>query len=158
MREKLMEAMEAKSNDIKSFVWKLARKADGTQEEIRLVDATPEQLNRFYKHCQSMLYSNDKLNPGRYVLLNIIEEQRKKCNVEIFLRKLESGSICADGQPYPRHLYIQDLRAYMNAHKSEFPSNELKNISIASCTGGLPREFERISIEEVLDGGLDQLG
>ena len=158
MREKLMEAMEAKSNDIKSFVWKLARKADGTQEEVRLVDATPEQLNRFYKHCQSMLYSNDKLNPGRYVLLNIIEEQRKKCNVEIFLRKLESGSICADGQPYPRHLYIQDLRAYMNAHKSEFPSNELKNISIASCTGGLPREFERISIEEVLDGGLDQLG
>lgn len=158
MREKLMEAMEAKSNDIKSFVWKLARKADGTQEEIRLVDATPEQLNRFYKHCQSMLYSNDKLNPGRYVLLNIIEEQRKKCNVEIFLRKLESGSICADGQPYPRHLYIQDLRAYMNAHKNEFPSNELKNISIASCTGGLPREFERISIEEVLDGGLDQLG
>ena len=158
MREKLMEAIEAKSNDIKSFVWKLARKADGTQEEIRLVDATPEQLDRFYKHCQSMLYSNDKLNPGRYVLLNIIEEQRKKCNVEIFLRKLESGAVCADGQPYPRHLYIQDLRAYMNAHKSEFPSSELKNISIASCTGGLPREFERISIEEVLDGGLDQLG
>ena len=158
MREKLMEAIEAKNNDIKLFVWKLARKADGTQEEIRLVDATPEQLSKFYKHCQSMLYSNDKLNPGRYVLLDIIEEQRRKCNVEIFLRKLESGAICADGQPFPRHLYIQDLRAYMNAHKSEFPSNELKNISIASCTGGLPREFERISIEEVLDGGLDQLG
>lgn len=159
MREKLMEAIEAKNNDIKSFVWKLARdKQTGEQEEIRLVDATPKQLMQFYNHCQSMLHSNDKLNPGRYVLLNIIEEQRKKCNVEIFLRKLESGSICADGQPYPRHLYIQDLRAYMNAHKNEFPSSELKNISIASCTGGLPREFERISIEEVLDGGLDQLG
>lgn len=158
MREKLTEAIEAKSNDIKSFVWKLARKSDGTQEEIRLIDATPEQLNQFYKHCQSMLYSNDKLNPGRYVLLNIIGEQRRKCNVELFLRKLESGSICANKQPYPRHLYIQDLRAYMNAHKSEFPSSELKNISIAACTGGLPREFERISIEEVLDGGLDQLG
>lgn len=153
-----MEAMEAKSNDIKSFVWKLARDKDGTQEKIRLVDATPEQLNKFYKHCQSMLYSNDKLNPGRYVLLNIIAEQRNKCNVEIFLRKLESGAICADSQPYPRHLYIQDLRAYMNAHKADFPSNKLREISIASCTGGLPREFERISIEEVLDGGLDQLG
>lgn len=158
MREKLMKAIEAKSNDIKSFVWKLARKADGTQEEIRLVDATEEQLHRFYEHCKSMLYSNDKLNPGRYVLLDIIEDQRKRCNVEIFLRKLESGVVCADNQPYPRHLYIQDLRAYMNAHKSDFPSSELKNISIASVTGGLPREFERISIEEVLDGGLDQLG
>ena len=158
MRDKLMEAMEAKNNDIKSFVWKLARKADGTQEEIHLVDATPEQLNQFYKHCLSMLHSTDKLNPGRYVLLDIISEQRKKCNVELFLRKLESGEICADGKPYPRHLYIQDLRGYMNSHKEDFPSNELKNISIAACTGGLPREFERISIEDVLDGGLDQLG
>lgn len=158
MKEKLMEAIEAKNNDIKSFVWKLARKSDGTQEEIKLVDATPEQLNQFYKHCKSMLYSTDKLNPGRYVLLKIIEEQRNKCNVELFLRKLESGSICADNKPYPRHLYIQDIRAYMNAHKNEFPSNELKNISISSISGGLPREFGRISIEDVLDGGLDQLG
>ena len=158
MKEKLMEAIEAKNNDIKSFVWKLARKSDGTQEEIKLIDATPEQLNQFYKHCKSMLYSTDKLNPGRYVLLKIIEEQRNKCNVELFLRKLESGSICADNKPYPRHLYIQDIRAYMNAHKNEFPSNELKNISISSISGGLPREFGRISIEDVLDGGLDQLG
>jgi hypothetical protein len=158
MKEKLMEAIEAKNNDIKSFVWKLARKSDGTQEEIKLVDTTPEQLNQFYKHCKSMLYSTDKLNPGRYVLLKIIEEQRNKCNVELFLRKLESGSICADNKPYPRHLYIQDIRAYMNAHKNEFPSNELKNISISSISGGLPREFGRISIEDVLDGGLDQLG
>lgn len=158
MREKLTEAIEAKNNDIKSFVWKLARKADGTQEEIRLVDATPEQLKIFYSHCESMLHSTDKINPGRYVLLQIIDEQRRKCNVELFLRKLEQGTICADNKPYPRHLYIQDLRAYMNAHKEDFPSNELKNISIAACTGGLPREFERISIEEVLDGGLDQLG
>ena len=158
LREKLMEAIEAKNNDTKSFVWKLARKSDGTQEEIKLVDATPEQLNTFYNHCKSMLYSEDKLNPGRYVLLKIIEDQRKKCNVELFLRKLESGSICADKQPYPRHLYIQDIRTYMNAHKDDFPSSELKNISISACTGGLPREFERISIDDVLNGGLDQLG
>lgn len=158
MREKLMEAIESKNNDTKTFVWKLARKSDGTQEEVRLIDVSPEQLNSFYNHCKSMLYSEDKLNPGRYTLLRIIDEQRRKCNVELFLRKLESGSICADGKPYPRHLYIQDIRSYMNAHKTEFPSSELKNISIAAVTGGLPREFERISIEEVLDGGLDRLG
>lgn len=155
--DKLKEAIDNKNNDIKSFVWKLARKADGTQEEIRLVDATPEQLNQFYKHCLSMLNSTDKLNPGRYVLLDIISEQRRKCNVELFLRKLESGEICA-GKPYPRHLYLQDLRAYMNSHKADFPSKELKNISIAACTGGLPREFERISIDETLNACLDSLG
>lgn len=158
MKEKMMQAIEAKNNDVKSFVWKFARKSDGTQEEIRLMDATPEQLNSFYKHCKSMLYSEDKLNPGRYVLLNIIEDQRRKCNVELFLRKLESGSICADGKPYPRYLYLQDIRSYMDANKESFPVEERDNISIASVTKGLPREFERISINEILDGCLDRLG
>lgn len=158
LKEKIEEAIEAKNNDTKSFVWKLARKSDGTQEEIHLVDATPEQLNTFYKHCKSMLYSGDKLNPGRYVLLEIIEDQRRKCNVELFLRKLESGALCADGKPYPRYLYLQDIRSYMNANKANFPTEELNDISIATVTKGLPREFERISIEEVINACLDRLG
>lgn len=158
IQEKLTEAIEAKNNDINTFVWKFAKNNDGNQSEIRLVDATPEQLKSFYKHCMSMLYSTDKVNPGRYELLKIIADQRKKCNVELFLRKLESGSICADGKPYPRHLYIQDLRAYMSSHKDEFPSKELHIIPISACTSGLPREFERLSIDEVLNAGLDQLG
>lgn len=158
MKEKLTEAIEAKNNDIKSFVWKLARKSDGTQEEIRMIDATPEQLQHFYDHCMSMLYSTSTQNPGRYVLLDLIEEQRRKCNVELFLRKLESGSLCADDKPYPRYLYIQDIRTFMNNHKDSFPSDKLNEISISSITPNLPREFNRISIEEALDGGLDQLG
>ena len=158
LRDKLTEAINARNNDVKTFVWKLARKQDGTQEEIRLMDATPEQLNKFYKHCDSMLNSTDKLNPGRKVLLGIINEQREKCNVEMFLRKLETGAICADGKGYPRYLYLQDLRAFIDAHRDQFPANELKNISIATCTSGLPREFERISIDSVLSACLDTLG
>lgn len=158
MKEKLMQAIEAKNNDVNSFVWKFAKKSDGTQDEIKLVDATPEQLKTFYNHCQSMLYSEDKSNPGRYVLLKLIEEQRRKCNTELFLRKLESGSICADGKPYPRYLYLQDLRTFMNANKESFPADELDKISIAAVTKGLPREFERISINEVLDACLDRSG
>ena len=158
MKEELIKAMEAKTNDINNFVWKFAKNSNGVQEEIKMVDATNEQLQKFYDHCMSMLYSKDKLNPGRYVLLKIIEEQRDKCNIELFLRGLESGELCANHQPYPRHLYIQDLRSYLNMHKDQFPSSQLKNISISSCTGGLPREYGRISINDVLDGGLDQLG
>jgi hypothetical protein len=158
LKEKLTEAINAKKNDITTYVWKLAKKSDKTQEEIRLVDATPEQLNQFYAHCNSMLYSKSKSNPGRYVLLNIIKDQRDKCNVEIFLRKLESGALCKDGAPYPRYLYLQDLRSFMNANKDQFPTNELKNISIATCTNGLPREFARIDIQTVIDACLDSLG
>lgn len=158
LKDKLTEAINAKNNDIKSFVWKLARNSEGVQEEIKLVDATPEQLSKFYQHCKSMLYSKDKLNPGRYTLLDIIQEQRNKCNVELFLRKLETGAICADGRSYPRYLYRQDLRAFLDSNKDQFPYTEWKNISIATCTNGLSREFERISIDSVMSACLDQLG
>lgn len=156
--DKLKEAFDNKNNNIKSFVWKFARKPDGSQEELRLIDATPEQLKQFYAHCQSMLYSTDKLNPGRYVLLDIINDQRKKCNVELMLRKLESGEICVDKKPYPRYLYLQDLSSCISKNKKDFPAKELKKIPISAYSGNLPREFERIPIEEVLNACMDGLG
>lgn len=159
LKDKLTEAINAKNNDVKSFVWKKARdKASGIQEEIRLMDATPEELNTFYAHCHSMLYSTDKVNPGRYVLLDIIKEQWEKCNVEIYLRKLADGSILADGKGYPRHLYCQDVLSCLNKNRSLFPQDKLKELSIDLITGGLPREFKSLSIASVIDGCLDQLG
>jgi hypothetical protein len=157
IKEKLTEAINAKNNDIKSFVWKFPRKSDGTQEEIRLIDATAEQLQQFYSHCNSMLYSENKSNPGRYVLLDIIKEQREKCNVELYLRKLNEG-VLTNGEPYPRHLYCQDIMSCIRQNKETFPQSELKNLSIGMITGGIPREFDRLSIASVIDGCLDQLG
>lgn len=157
LKEKLTEAIDARKNDVKSFVWKLARKADGTQEEVRLVDTAPEQLQQFLNHCNSMLYSTDKLNPGRYVLLDIIKEQREKCNVELYLRRLKEGALTG-GESYPRHLYCQDVLSCISKNKALFPQAKLKELSIGLITGGLPREFERLSIASVIDGCLDQLG
>ena len=157
LKEKLTEAINAKNNDVKSFIWKLARKSDGTQEEIKLMEATPEQLQQFHDHCYSMLYSDDKLNPGRYILLDIIKEQREKCNVELYLRKLKDGALTG-GESYPRHLYCQDILSCISQNKAMFPQSKHKEQSISLITGGLPREFERLSIASVIDGCLDQLG
>ena len=158
LKERLEAAIEAKNNDVNSFVWKFARKSDGTQEEIKLMDATPEQLQSFYDHCNSMLYSADKSNPGRYTLLDIIKDQREKCNVELFLRKLEKGSICADGRPYPRYLLIQDLNILLNKNKETLPKDQLDRLSINMVMNGIPREFDRLSITKVREACLDQLG
>ena len=46
IKEKLTKAIEEKNNDIKSFVWKFAKNSEGIQEEIKLIDATPEQLQQ----------------------------------------------------------------------------------------------------------------
>jgi len=158
LEDKLKQAFDEKNNDIKSFTWKFARKEDGTQDEIRLYDATEEQLKKFYNHCQSMLYNPDKNNPGRYVLLDIIAEQRKNCTIELFIRGLESGELCEDHNPYPRYLYLPDIRAFMNQNKEDFPANKLDKLSIASLTGNLPRQYQRLSIAEVTNGLLNQLG
>ena len=157
IKEKLTEAIENKSNDIKSYIWKFPKKSDGTQDEIALVDASPEQLQQFYNHCMAMLHNTDKNNPGRYVLLDMIKEQREKCNIEIYLRKLKDGSL-THGESYPRHLYCQDILSCINQNKSMFPQKELKNLSIGLITGGLPQEFKRLSIASVIEGCLDQLG
>lgn len=159
MKEKLTAAINAKNNDVNSFIWKYARNKDRVQETIRLMDATPSQLQSFYNHCMSMLYSKDKQNPGRYTLLDIIKEQREKCDTEVFLRKLESGTLHSNNsEKYPRYLYRQDIREFMNNNKEYFPTNDLKNISINRIPGNIPKEFQRISISSILDGCMDNLG
>lgn len=156
-KEKLTEAINARNNDVNTFVWKFARNSEGVQDEIKLMDATPEQLKQFYDHCISMLYSKDKVNPGRYTLLEIIKDQREKCNVELYLRKLKEGAF-TNGESYPRHLYCQDIMNCIRMNKEHFPQHELKKISIGVITGGIPTEFARISIDSVISGCLDTLG
>ena len=107
MEEKLKEAETAKKNDVKTFVWKFAKQSNGTQPEKRLIDCDSTELQKFYDHCKSMLYSTDKKNPGRYVLLDMIREQRDMCNVELFVRKLESGDFSNDDTKCPRFTWLQ---------------------------------------------------
>ena len=75
VREKLEDALNAKDNNIKAFVWKGAKSevnGEKVQEEYRLIDCSEEQLREFYNHCISMLRNKDQAHPGRYVLLDIM--------------------------------------------------------------------------------------
>jgi hypothetical protein len=162
--EKLNEAITKKANDIENFIWKGPKMdVDGqrSQATIRMVDGTPEQLKDWYKHCQSMLYSNDKKFPGRYVLRDIVEEQRMKCNVELYLRWLEN-KFQTDypnvRKPYPRFLYLQDIRSILRENEETLPKSDYAVTPISVITNGIPVEFRDVSIASVIDGCLDQLG
>ena len=56
--EKLKEKLAERANDITTYVWK-GPKVNGVQEEIKLVDASFEQLRKYYEHCEQMLYNTD---------------------------------------------------------------------------------------------------
>lgn len=162
--DKFNVAEETKRNDVRTFVWKGAKEeVNGVkvQNEIRLMDATPEQLQKFYDHCRSMLYNTtSKEHPGRYVLLNMIKEQREKCNTELYLRFLEKEDLLNHRPKYPRINYLQDLRASLNLeeNKKNCPKEIWNQVPIKALTSGIPAEFSNIPLSTVIDGCLDCLG
>ena len=121
-----------------------------TQEEIRLIDADEKQLNKFYNHCMSMLYNQDKQNPGRYLLLDIIKDQIARCNCELFLRWLEQE------KGKPRFTFLSDVRTILDNNKENIP--DTTNIPISTIVGGCPDEFKEIPISLIIDGCIDRLG
>lgn len=156
LKEKLTEAIEIKKNDVNSYVWKFPRNSGNA--DIKLMDASEEDLNKFYNHCMSMIYSNDKRNPGRLTLSHMIQTYRDKCTTELFLRQMEDGSLLSDGKPYSRQLYYQDLMDTLIKNKEQLPKSMYKTTPISVITQGLPREYERLSIQMVLDACIDKLG
>ena len=153
IRERLEEAIASKKADIKSFVWKGEKKeVNGvlTQEEIRLIDADENQLKKFYNHCMSMLYKEDKQNPGRYLLLNIIKDQIERCNCELFLRWLEQE------KGKPRFTFLSDIRTILDNNKDSIP--DTKSVPISAIVGGCPDEFKDIPISLVIEDCIDRLG
>ena len=152
IKEKLAAAIAKKNNDINTFVWK-GRKVEMNgqlvQNEKKLVDCTEEELRTFYNHCESMLYNTSKEYPGRYVLLDIIEDQRMRCNAELFLRWLEQE------KGTPRFTFLSSLRVFLDNNKGI----DTKEVFISEAlVGGCPTEFARLPIDIVLEGCLDKLG
>ena len=151
MGDKLGEALSAKANDINNFVWK-GPKVNGVQEEIRLVDADFYQLQKFYNHCNEMLYNKDSKYPGRVVLKDIVQDQIQRCRAELLIRWLRSE------KQYTTTNCLEDLRAIISNNKEELTQDVIKTYAIGNIMNGLPIEFERVPISLVMDACLDSLG
>ena len=149
--DKLGEALNAKANDINNYVWK-GPKVNGVQEEIKLVDASFEQLQKFYKHCNEMLYNSDSKYPGRITLLGIVDDQIKRCRAELLVRWLRSE------KQYTTTNCLEDLRAIISNNKEQLTQDVIKTYAIGNIMNGLPIEFERVPISLVMDACLDSLG
>lgn len=151
LKERMEEALSKKANNVDNFIWKGKKVKKGgefVQTEVKMVDCTVDELKEFLKHCESMLYNENKDNPGRYVLLDIIAEQRTKCNVELFLRWLK------DEKEMPRYAFLTSLREVLNNN----PHIDPKDISIGQIVGECPVEYQYLPANLVIDGCLDMLG
>lgn len=158
LREKLNEALDKKQNDVNNFVWKGKKVFKGQeviQDSKKLMDCTNEELKTFYNYCETMLYNKNKFKPGRYYLLNIIKEQREKCNAELFVRWLERQNNIS------RYAFMSTLRDFLNNNpKITIDGETIPTIStyINTIVTNTPSEFSNVKVNDVLSACLDSLG
>lgn len=156
LKEKLITAFgedRVATNDYRSYIWKGQKKLNSRgvyeQEKIRLVDASDDQLREFYKHCKTMLYNKDPKFPGRVTLLNIIEEQKNKCGVELFYRhNLEKNNLS-------RFTIMNAIKDVIE--KNKLTPEQVKELSVGDLVNTAD-EFESLPIDLIKDGGIQNLG
>lgn len=149
--DKLQQALSDKANNVNTFIWK-GPKINGVQEEIKLIDSDYEQLKKYYKHCEQMLYNTDVKNPGRLTLLNNVNDQIQRCRAELLIRWLRAE------KQYTTTNCLEDLRAIVNNNKEILTQEAIKTYPINNIINGLPIEFERVPVSLVMDACLDSLG
>ena len=148
--DKLQAALNA--NSVNTYVWKGPKGPNGVQEEIRLKDCTFEQLQKFYVHCTQMLYNTDAKNPGRRVLMNIVQNQIQRCRAELLIRYLRKE------KEYTPQRCLEDLRGIRAKNRELLTDETIKVYPIGNVINGLPIEFNEVPFELVMDACLDTLG
>lgn len=157
-KDQLQKAITNKKNDVTTFVWKFPKKKIGdrfVQDEIKLMDASEEQLNTFYNHCMTMLYNKDVKNIGRYPLLSLIREQRTNCNAMLLINWLAAGG--PNRKAYPRFQFFQDFKTELENNRDSLPRNTWATAKITNLYE-VPVEFNSLTIQSVFDACLDTLG
>lgn len=156
--EALKKAMDSKKNDYSAFVWKEEKRKEGNklvQDSIRIIDMTPEQLRRCYEHCDKMLNNENPKHLGRYNVLEEINSQINKCNVELLLRYFENNYLKDNREDIKRRTLWFSLRKLMENNPE---INDWSIVPITKISSNLPSEFNYINIADVMDGCLDYLG
>ena len=153
MEEKLREAIDKKQSDINSFVWKGEKELDANgrykQVEIKMLNLSEADIRKYYDHCKKMLFNQDPLRPGRYLVLEKIPEQKDRCGAELFLRYLEQN------KGMSRFSLLSSINEFQKNNR-EILKTYKPNID--EVFSNIPEEFNKIPLSLIIDGCLDRLG
>ena len=153
LNEKLTEAIEKKESDFKSFIWKgnktLDKNGKYQQSEKKMLDMSENELKSCYNHCKTMLFNRDSQNPGRYLVLEIISDQKDRCGAELFLRFLEQNKNMS------RFSLLGTINEFLSKNKEVF---KLKKPILEDVFSSIPEEYEKLPLSLIVDGCLDKLG
>lgn len=140
----LKNAMANKTNDLNQYVWK---GKDG--KEIRLLDMSPDELQKVYNHTTDMLYNTNKYTPGKLQVKKNIRTLISHCNAELLKRYIiHECSVDILKSPIEIIQFIRDSKKANNLTDTD---------SVTTLFNHLPKEFEPITLDLLLSSCLDQL-
>lgn len=138
--EKLRDVLES----INSLTWR-----DKSGNDVKLMDASVEDLRKWYKHCYEMLYNVSPWNPGKYTVRENIHRTWDSCNTELFVR-------------YILHECDTDIKTkkdildYINKQRAA-QTTDILDKSIATIFNGVPPIFEKVTVNRLMDACFDKL-
>ena len=142
--ENLQEAINDKKNDINQLTWRLK---DG--RDIRLMDMNQQELQKAYFHTTDMLWNNNRYMPGKENMKKNLKILIADCNAELFLRYilhecdvdiLKTGLQVAD--------FIRNGKSSNNLNDNDF---------VTKLFGNVPREFENVTLGQLMKACFDKL-
>lgn len=150
--DKLKTAMKQGNFYEKSYVWKGEKRKDAngnfTQEVFNMMDADEALLRQWYNYSISMLYNQDKKKPGRRPLLDIIQSQKDRIGVELFLRESEiEGST--------RFTIMESIKKSLLF--SGITSDQMKTLTLSEFIM-VNSQYSNLPIKLVQEGCLSRLG
>ena len=142
LADKLTAAITNKANDINSWSW---ISKNGTA--VRFLDMSQEELQRCYNHTTDMLYRKTNYKFGKLEVRKNIKKMYDACNSELLHRYIQH-ELTVDVFKTNK-----DILDFINRFKETSGVKNEDNITI--MFSGLPKEFETLTIGDLLKACLD---
>lgn len=142
--DKLAIAFENKENDINSWTW-----LNNDGKSTRLLDLDAGELQSVYNHTLDMLYHKSNYKYGKYEVRKNIQNMYTSCNAELFRRYISHETTLDIFKTN------KDILDYINSWKEQTGSTN--EASITEAFSNIPKEFETLTIDDLLRACLDSL-
>lgn len=142
LADKLAQAIKKRENNINNWVW-----LNKNGESVRFLDMSIEDLQKAYNHCLDMLYRKSNYKFGKLEVRKNIQKIHQSCNAELLHRYIQHD-LAID-----MFKTNKDILDYINRFKET--NGALNEDSITMMFSNLPKEFETLTIGDLLKACLD---
>jgi hypothetical protein len=114
------------------------------------MDMNQQELQRAYIHTTDMLYNKNRFQPGRLEVKKNLKLLISDCNAELFLRYILHE---CDIDILKTGLQVAD---FIRNGKSS--NNLTDDTSVTSIFGNVPRDYQTVTLGELMKACFDKLG